>query len=144
MRIIKDDHRVAVRVFAAAVLLVFLTLLPFHAAAAFGGGHFEDTLADILVWVVLVVAPIVGIGVFLLIHILPEKIAEKREHPQLDAIKIMCLLSLVFGGMLWPIAWIWAYTKPVLHKMAYGTDGSELEAEKSPAKAAPSSGPAKA
>jgi len=31
-------------------------------------------------------------------------------------------LSLVFGGLLWPIAWIWAYTKPVLHKLAYGTD----------------------
>ena len=23
---------------------------------------------------------------------------------------------------MWPIAWIWAYSKPVLHKMAYGTD----------------------
>jgi hypothetical protein len=53
---------------------------------------------------------------------MPEKIAEKRRHPQLPAIKIVCLLSLVFGGMLWPIAWVWAYTKPVLHKMAYGTD----------------------
>ena len=27
--------------------------------------------------------------------------------------------------MLWPIAWLWAYTKPVLHKMAYGTDVDE-------------------
>jgi hypothetical protein len=32
------------------------------------------------------------------------------------------LLSLAFGGLLWPMAWLWAYTKPVLHKMAYGTD----------------------
>jgi hypothetical protein len=24
--------------------------------------------------------------------------------------------------MLWPIAWLWAYTKPVMHKLAYGTD----------------------
>jgi len=32
------------------------------------------------------------------------------------------LLSLVFGGLLWPIAWLWAYSKPVLYKMAYGTD----------------------
>jgi hypothetical protein len=35
------------------------------------------------------------------------------------------LLSLVFGGLLWPIAWLWAYTKPVLHKLAYGTDVDE-------------------
>jgi hypothetical protein len=63
--------------------------------------------------------------VFWMIHILPEKIAEKRGHPQADAIKTLCLLSLVFGGMLWPIAWLWAYSKPVLHKMAYGTDKHE-------------------
>ena len=30
--------------------------------------------------------------------------------------------ELVFGGMLWPLAWLWAYTRPVIHKMAYGTD----------------------
>jgi hypothetical protein len=29
---------------------------------------------------------------------------------------------LVFGGLLWPIAWLWAYTKPVLYKRAYGVD----------------------
>jgi hypothetical protein len=23
---------------------------------------------------------------------------------------------------LWPLAWLWAYSKPVLYKMAYGTD----------------------
>jgi hypothetical protein len=34
-------------------------------------------------------------------------------------------LSLFFGGLLWPLAWLWAYTKPVLHKMAYGTDVDE-------------------
>ena len=54
--------------------------------------------------------------------ILPEKIAEKKQHPQTRAIQCLCLLSLCFGGLLWPIAWLWAYTKPVLHKMAYGTD----------------------
>ena len=55
-------------------------------------------------------------------HILPEKIAHKRHHPQQEAIQVLCLLSLVFGGLLWPLAWLWAYSKPVLHKMAYGTD----------------------
>jgi hypothetical protein len=59
---------------------------------------------------------------FWLVHILPEQIAHKRNHPQFEAIRTLCLLSLVFGGLLWPIAWLWAYSKPVLHKMAYGTD----------------------
>jgi hypothetical protein len=62
------------------------------------------------------------IVLFWLVHILPEQIAHKRHHPQFEAIRTLCLLSLVFGGLLWPIAWIWAYSKPVLHKMAYGTD----------------------
>ena len=55
-------------------------------------------------------------------HILPEQIAHKRHHPQFEAIRTLCLLSLVFGGLLWPIAWIWAYSKPVMYKMAYGND----------------------
>jgi hypothetical protein len=59
------------------------------------------------------------------VHILPEKIAEKKKHPQAKAIQVLCLLSLVFGGMLWPLAWLWAYSKPVLYKMAYGTDVDE-------------------
>ena len=29
---------------------------------------------------------------------------------------------MLFGGLLWPLAWLWAYSKPVLYKMAYGTD----------------------
>jgi CBS domain containing-hemolysin-like protein len=92
------------------------------AHASLLSGEALDTVADVMAWVVLLIAPVVAIGVFLLIHILPEKIAEKKQHPQLDAIKTLCLLSLVFGGMLWPLAWLWAYSKPVLHKIAYGTD----------------------
>ena len=85
-------------------------------------GETLDSVANVIAWFALIIAPIVLITVFLLVHILPEKVAEKRRHPQLGAIKCLCLLSLVFGGLLWPIAWLWAYSKPVLHKMAYGTD----------------------
>jgi uncharacterized membrane protein len=111
-------------------VLLLLALLPLRAAALSAGGHFEDTMADILVWVVLILGPIIAIGVFLMVHIIPEKIAENRKHPQLDAIKIICLLSLVFGGILWPLAWIWAHTKPVGYKLAYGTDTVEPHAAK--------------
>lgn len=86
---------------------------------------FIDTAAHVIAIIVIILVPVVGITVFWLVHILPEKIAEQRHHPQKDAIKTLCLLSLVFGGMLWPLAWLWAYSKPVLHKMAYGTDKHE-------------------
>jgi hypothetical protein len=85
-------------------------------------GALVDTIADYVAIVVLVFVPALLLYLFWMIHILPEKIAEKRGHPQSDAIRILCLLSLVFGGLLWPLAWLWAYSKPVLHKMAYGTD----------------------
>jgi CBS domain containing-hemolysin-like protein len=95
------------------------------AQAALFQGDQLDAVADIVAWVALIIGPLVAIVVFWLVHILPEKIAEKRKHPQAKAIKTLCLLSLFFGGLLWPIAWLWATTKPVLHKMAYGTDVEE-------------------
>lgn len=95
------------------------------ARAAFLSGEALDTAADIMAVVVLIIVPIVVIVVFWLIHILPEKIAEKRHHPQKSAINTLCLLSLFFGGLLWPLAWIWAYTRPVAYRMAYGTDKHE-------------------
>ena len=82
----------------------------------------EDKVANGLALFIIFVVPVVLIVVFWLVHILPEQIAHKRHHPQFEAIRTLCLLSLVFGGLLWPIAWVWAYSKPVLHKMAYGTD----------------------
>jgi hypothetical protein len=88
-------------------------------------GEALDTLANIIAWAVLILVPVIGIAVFWLVHILPEKIAEKKHHPQSKAIQTLCLLSLVFGGLLWPLAWLWAYSKPVFYKMAYGTDVDE-------------------
>ncbi len=97
-------------------------------------GEFADKAASALAVFIIIVVPIAGIALFWIVHVLPEKIAEKRHHPQKDAIHVLCLLSLVFGGLLWPIAWLWAYSKPVLHKLAYGRDKhedyyAELEAE---------------
>src|SRR6187551_1019668 len=107
-----------------SVLLAFV-LWPAAAHASMFHGETLDSIANGISWVVLVIAPIIGITVFWLLHVMPEKIAEKKKHPQTHAIHCLCLLSLFFGGLLWPIAWLWAYTKPVLHKMAYGTDVDE-------------------
>jgi uncharacterized protein DUF3302 len=84
-----------------------------------------DTVAMYAAWFVILVVPIIGIGIFLAIHVIPEKIAEKTHHPQQNAIKTLCFLSLVFGGMLWPLAWLWAFTRPVGFRMVYGTEKHE-------------------
>lgn len=109
----------------AGLVAVFFLASPSHVHASLFHGETLDAIANGISWVVLVIAPIIGVAVFWMVHILPEKIAEKRKHPQAKAIQCVCLLSLCFGGMLWPFAWLWAYTKPVLHKMAYGTDVDE-------------------
>jgi hypothetical protein len=96
--------------------------LPSAAHASFLPPALMDTAATYLAWFIIIAVPIAGIVLFWLVHILPEKIAHKRHHPQKDAIQTLCLLSLVFGGMLWPIAWLWAFTKPVSYRLAYGTD----------------------
>lgn len=108
------------RIIASAALGGLAASSPAHASLF--SGDTLDLVANILAWVVLFVAPIIAISVFWLVHILPERIAEKRHHPQAPAIKTLCLLSLFFGGLLWPLAWLWAYSKPVLYKMAYGED----------------------
>jgi hypothetical protein len=110
--------------FLRFVALTFLAV-PSNAHASLFHGETLDSIANGISWVVLIIGPIIGIAVFWLVHILPEKIAEKKRHPQAKAIQCVCLLSLCFGGILWPLAWLWAYTKPVLHKMAYGTDVGE-------------------
>ena len=92
--------------------------------------EFVDSAAHVLAVFIIIAVPIGGIVLFWLVHILPEKFAHKRHHPQLAAIKTLCLLSLVFGGVLWPLAWLWAFTKPVMHQMAYGRDKSDDYYEK--------------
>lgn len=104
------------------LILIAVALLPHSAQASLFHGETLDSIANGLAWIILFLVPIVGICVFWLVHILPEKVAEKRRHPQAKAIQCLCLLSLFFGGILWPLAWLWAYSKPVLHKLAYGTD----------------------
>jgi hypothetical protein len=116
-----------------AALLVLLLVGARDAQASFLSPEAEDKLATFIALFVLFVVPVVLIVLFWLVHILPEKIAHKRHHPQFEAIRTLCLLSLVFGGLLWPLAWIWAYTKPTLYKMAYGTDKAPHEGEPGPA-----------
>ncbi len=103
---------------------IFLAALsvPSDAHASLLSPAAEDALATFLALFVLFVVPVVLIVLFWMVHILPEKIAHKRHHPQFEAIRTLCLLSLAFGGLLWPLAWLWAYSKPVMYKMAYGSD----------------------
>jgi Protein of unknown function (DUF3302) len=112
----------APRTGVVGLLAACVLACPSASYASFLSPEAEDTLAKYLAIFVLFFVPVLLIVLFWMVHVMPEKIAHKRHHPQLEAIKTLCLLSLVFGGLLWPIAWLWAYTKPVGYKLAYGTD----------------------
>jgi hypothetical protein len=50
------------------------------------------------------------------LHTYPGKIADKRNHPQTDAIKVTSLLGLLVFP-LWMMALIWAYSGAVIGSM---------------------------
>ena len=96
--------------------------MPLLAQASFMPAHLIDGFANIISWIVLIVLPIGFIALFWFVHIWPDTVAKRRQHPQRDAIHALCVLSLFFGGLLWPFAYLWAYTRPTMYKLAYGTD----------------------
>jgi CBS domain containing-hemolysin-like protein len=110
---------------ACSALAVIALSATTAANASFLAGEALDTAANVLAWFILIVMPPLGIALFWMVHVLPQKAAEKRHHPQKEAIHVLCLLSLLFGGLLWPIAWLWAYSRPVMHAMAHGTERHE-------------------
>src|SRR5262245_34303672 len=65
---------------------------PARAHASLFHGETLDAIANAIAWVAIIIAPIIGIVVFWMVHILPEKIAEKKKHPQAKAIQCVCLL----------------------------------------------------
>jgi uncharacterized protein DUF3302 len=124
------------RVSAFRALIATSLLYSGHALASSG---LEDKIADVVVWLVVILVPIVGISVFWILHIWPERVAEQKHHPQAAAIQALCLMSLVFGGLLWPLAMLWAYMKPMEFRLARDEDdgpGARETVKRLPASAA--------
>ena len=68
---------------------------------------------DVFALVVLLVIAVSIVGTALVLAALPGRIAAQRGHLQADAIRICGWLGLLTLGILWPIALIWAYLKPL-------------------------------
>ena len=119
------EEKVGAHRFPRIALAAAALLAPGLAHASLLSGEALDTAANVVSWVVIIVVPLVVIAAFFYVHVLPELIAERNHHPQKHAIKTLCILSLFFGGLLWPLAWLWAYTRPVMFRAAYGTEKHE-------------------
>ena len=69
-------------------------------------------MLDVLAIIVLGVLLAAGLYAAFRLGALPGQIARRRGHPQMDAINAAGWLGLLTLGLLWPLALIWAFTRP--------------------------------
>lgn len=67
---------------------------------------------DIFALFVLLLLLASTVGVWVVLGMMPGRIARARNHPQADAISICGWWGVITMGLLLPIAYIWAYTNP--------------------------------
>src|SRR5208283_3997743 len=67
---------------------------------------------DAFAFVVFAVLIFVGVVIVVSLGKLPGQLAQKWGHPQAAAITAMSWIGIATGGLLWPIAFIWAFTNP--------------------------------
>ena len=77
---------------------------------------------DAFAFVVFAVLIFVGMIIVVSLGKLPGQLAQKWNHPQAAAINAMSWIGIATGGLLWPIAFIWAFTTPFGAKSAIKDD----------------------
>ena len=70
-----------------------------------------------------IVIAIVGLGS------LPGNIARRRGHPQADAITAAGWIGIASLGILWPIAFVWAFLRPANQAVAQTSRQNEESAQ---------------
>ena len=72
------------------------------------------------------------VGVWVMIAILPGRIAKKRGHPQADSINVLGWFGAITMGILAPIAFAWAYSKPVFRPIELGPPAAPEQTDPDP------------
>ena len=73
-------------------------------------------LIDYFALAVLIILATAALVIVVLLGIMPGRIARGRNHPQADAINVCGWWGVITMGILMPVAFIWAYTKPGAEK----------------------------
>ncbi len=68
---------------------------------------------DVMAFVVFAVLLVVAVVIVVLLGQLPGRIAHQRGHLQAAAITVCGWLGLATLGLLWPVALIWVFLKPL-------------------------------
>ncbi len=83
---------------------------------------------DIFAWIVLIVLIATVLVGFIVLAMLPGKIAKQRGHPQVEAINVAGWLGALAMGVFWPLALVWAFTRSPLSAPApAGVADKELD-----------------
>ncbi len=69
-------------------------------------------MLEIFALIVLLVLLATAVAAWVILGMLPGRIARTRNHPQADAINVCGWWGVLTMGLLCPLAFIWAYTKP--------------------------------
>ena len=67
---------------------------------------------DYFALAVLVILVMAAVTIWILLGVMPGRIARDRNHPQADAIRICGWWGMLTLGLLLPVAYIWAYSNP--------------------------------
>ena len=70
------------------------------------------TALDVFALFVLFVLLASVVGIWVVLGMLPGRIARQRHHPQAQAIAVCGWWGVITLGILTPVAFIWAYTNP--------------------------------
>jgi hypothetical protein len=69
-------------------------------------------ILDAFAFVVFAVLIAVAVIIFVSLGKLPGQLARQWGHPQASAINVASWIGIATGGLLWPLALIWAFTTP--------------------------------
>jgi hypothetical protein len=69
-------------------------------------------MLDLFALLILLVLFAAVIAAWVMLGMLPGRIARQRNHPQADAIAVCGWFGVLTMGILCPLAFIWAYTRP--------------------------------
>lgn len=82
------------------------------------------TPLDIFALIILIVLGSAAVATWVILAMLPGRIARQRRHPQAAAIAVCGWWGAITLGLLLPLAYIWAYTDPRWREHESGADAA--------------------
>jgi hypothetical protein len=73
---------------------------------------------DAFAFVIFAVLIVVSVIIIVSLGKLPGRLAREWGHPQASAINALSWIGIATGGLLWPLAFIWAFMVPTARPAA--------------------------